>query len=310
MIGAEADTRKMRKRTPPDDKTLEMPKRNGASSRLGAKSSTPVQTPKKRHARRRRDWNPIVRSIALVALLVELGLIVFANPYLRVTKVRVDGAQTLSPAQVFEQARVPARTNIFWMALHQPFAQRLDADPVVDHATRRIQLPDTLVLRIWERQPFATLALDRRYWLLDAQGVPFRVLSKPYPGVPLVVPMHDTIQGQALDADTVALGKRLHTDWLRHSYQLIALVAPDRNLVAAKIEVDQNGNLCLNRQGYPRILLGQPDSLSQKVALVQAALAADGGAIRQHSAYIDVSCLQQPAFMPLAEAKNKSLRSD
>lgn len=296
----------MPKRTPPaETETQKLPKRTPAPSRRLAKSRVPAATPKKRHNRRRRDWNPLLRRMAVLALVIELGLIVFANPYLRVTKVRVDGTQTLAPTQVFEEARVPARTNVFWMALRQPFAQRLEADPVVDRAARGIELPDTLVLRVWERQPYATLALDGQFWLLDARGIPFRALSEAYPGVPVIAPQSDAIQGQALSADAVALGKPLRTDWLRHSYRLIALLAQDRNLTATKIEVDQNGNLCLNRKDNLRILLGQPDALSQKVALAQAAVTAEGGELARRAAYIDVSCPQQPAFMPRAAIRNK-----
>jgi cell division septal protein FtsQ len=210
----------------------------------------------------------------------------------------VEGAQTLSPMQAFTEAHVPARTNIFWMMLHQPFVRRLQADPVVSHASRSMELPNTLVLRVAERQPVATLALDHQYWLLDAQGVPFRLLTEPYPGVPMVAPQSDVIQGQALSADTISLGKPVKAVWLRQTYSLMALIATDQKLAAAKIKVDQNGNLCLNRKDNLQIFLGQADALPEKVALAQAAIAADGGVIARRASYIDVSCPQQPVWMP------------
>ncbi len=309
----------MPKRTPPEDektqrlertqrlteRTQKLPERTPETrSRGRGKVVGSVHTPKKRHNRPRRDPNPILRRVCGVLFLIELGLIVFANPYLRVTQVRVEGTQTLAPSQVFEEARVPARTNIFWMALRQPFIARLNTDPVVDHATRRIKLPNTLILRVWERQPFATLALDHQYWLLDSRGVPFRTLTEPYPGVPLVAAQSDDIQGQMLSADTLTLGKPIGAVWLQQTYKLIALVAPDQNLAAAKIKVDQNGNLCLNRRDNLQILLGQADALPQKVALAQAAVAADGGAIARQASYIDVSCPQQPVWMPRPASKS------
>jgi len=142
-----------------------------------------IPAPKRRtHRRAPRDWgriNRALRGIAFVGLAVELGLILFANPYLRVTKVRVDGAQTLTPAQVYAEAHVPPRANIFRLALREPFARRLERDPLVDHASRRIQLPDMLILTVTERQPFATLAAGGQYWLLDRKGVPYQSLDKP-----------------------------------------------------------------------------------------------------------------------------------
>ncbi len=66
------------------------------------------------------------------------------------------------------------------------------------------------------------------------------------------------------------------------------------DLDGAKITVDQNLNLCLNRKDNLQIRLGQPDSLPQKVALADATVSADGGALARQAAYIDVSSPQQP----------------
>ena len=115
--------------------------------------AAPIQPPKKRHNRKRRDWNVLVRRVCGVALLAELGALVFANPHLQVIQVQIVGLQTLPAAQVLAEARVPARTNIFWMALREPFAARLRCDPVIAQVTRAIRLPHTLVLRVTERRP-------------------------------------------------------------------------------------------------------------------------------------------------------------
>lgn len=151
-----------------------------------AKTLRPSRRPKKRANRKRRDWNRPLRRAAVLLLVLEIGAALFASPRLRVTQVRVDGAQTLTTQQVFAEAQVPARANIFWLALRAPFVRRLQADPVIDHAARRIELPNTLVLQVWERQPYATLALNGAFWLLDRRGVPYRRLDAPARGVPLI----------------------------------------------------------------------------------------------------------------------------
>lgn len=287
-----------------------MPKRTPQSSPHLTKSAVPIHTPKKRHNRKRRDWNKPIRRIAMLALIVEVGLLLFANPYLRVTKVQVEGAQSLAPSQIFAEARVPARTNIFWMAVRQPFVRRLEADPVVASASRRIKLPGTLVLHVAERKPYATLALGGKYWLLDYRGVPFRALNQPYPGIREISAGPGIIQGQALAPNSIKLGQRLHPQWLASAYRLIALLPVDENLDAAKIEVDQNGNLCLNRRDNLRILLGQPESLPQKMAVAEAAIKANGGTIARNAAYIDVSSPGQPVFMPRLSGGSQMASND
>ncbi len=246
---------------------------------------------KKRANRPKRNWNRILRLSALGVLLAEASVLLFASPALRVTQVRVEGARTLTPQQIFQEARVPEKTNIFWM-LRQPFAQRLQADPVVDHAARSIELPSRLVLTVTERQPRAVLAGGGQFWLLDKKGVPYRGLARPLPHLPVVQ------VAQAVLPDDVTLGRPLRAPWLADAYRLLTLLDATPDLSGAKITVDQNLNLCLNRKDKLQIRLGQPDSLSLKVALADATVTAGGGALARQAAYIDVSCPQQPVYMP------------
>lgn len=249
---------------------------------------------KKRTNRRKRNWNRTLKQVALCLFLAEAGALLFANPALRVTQVRVEGTQTLTPQQVYEEARVPRRTNIFWM-LRQPFAQRLQANPVVDHAARAIELPNRLILTVTERQPRAILAGGGQFWLLDQKGVPYRELARPLPSLPVVQ------VAQAVLPDDVVLGKPLRTPWLTDAFRLLTLLETRPGLDGAKITVDQNLNLCLNRKDKLQIRLGQPDSLPLKVALADATVTADGGALAREAVYIDVSCPQQPVYMPRKE---------
>ena len=258
---------------------------------------------KKRSNRRPRNWNRTLKQFALCLFLVEAGVLLLANPALRVTQVRVEGAQTLTPQQVFEEARVPERTNIFWM-LRQPFAQRLQADPVVDHAARSIELPNRLVLSVTERQPRAILAGGGQFWLLDKKGVPYQELDRPLPRLPVV-----QVAQAVLPADMV-LVKPLRTPWLADAFRLLTLLDATPDLGGAKITVDQNLNLCLNRKDNLQIRLGQPDSLPLKIALADATVTANGGALTRQAAYIDVSCPQQPVFMPRKETDNREIKQN
>ena len=252
---------------------------------------------KKRSSRRPRNWNKALKWVALCLFLADAGALLLANPALRVTQVRVVGAQALTPAQVYQEARVPARTNIFWM-LRQPFAQRLQADPLVDHASRSIELPHRLVLTVTERQPRAVLAGGGQFWLLDRKGVPYRQLDRPLPRLPVVQ------VAQAVLPDEVTLGKPLRAAWLPDALRLLTLLDTAPNLGGAKITVDQNLNLCLNRRNNLQIRLGQPDSLPLKVALASATV----GTLATQAAYIDVSCPRQPVFMPRRDADQDSDR--
>lgn len=262
----------------------------GQAGRPRARAAKPAPF-KKRANRRKRNWNRGLKQFALGLFLAEVGVLLFANPALRVTQVRVEGMQTLTSDQIFQEAQVPNRTNIFWM-LRQPIAKRLESDPVIDHAARSIELPNRLVLTVTERQPRAVLAGGGQFWLLDNKGVPYRQLDKPLPHVPIVQ------VAAAVLPDEVTLGKPLHYIWLTDAYRLLALLEKSPDLSVAKITVDQNLNLCLNRKDNLQIRLGQPDSLPQKMAQVDEIVAADSGALARQAAYIDVSSPLQPVYMP------------
>ena len=266
----------------------------------------PKRTPAERAASAAR-WNRGLRLFALVGFVAEAGVLLLANPYFHVTKVRVVGTQTLTAQQVFEEANVPARTNIFAM-LRQPFVKRVAADPVIDHATRSVQLPDTLVLTVAERQPRAVLAASGQFWLLDTKGVPYRQLDAPVHSLPVVQVAAAVLPG------AVVLGQPLHTVWLPNVSRLLTLIdkSPElsRTLGGAKITVDQNLNLCLNRRDQLQIRLGQPDSLPRKMALADAAVSAYGGALARQASYIDVSCPQQPVWRPRTQSSENPTTQD
>ena len=261
--------------------------------------------------RKRRDWNRTFQGVAALLTIFDLALLAFA-PGLHVTQVRVVGAETLTPSQVFEEAHVPAHTNLLWM-LRQPLTKRLEADPVVDHAERSVRPPNLLILTVAERHPYAVLVSHQegahQFWLLDHKGVPYRSLDTLADAPGLGLPVLDAAEAALPGA--VTLGQPLKTSWLPDAFRLLALTRADPGWDGAKIAIDQNLNLCLNRKNKPQIRLGQSDSLPWKMSLADAALSAYGGALSRRAAYIDVSCPQQPVWCPRAAAKpNTDLRSD
>lgn len=255
--------------------------------------------PKRRSNRRRRDWNRPLRRIALAMAVIEVAVFLCAAPFLRVTKVRVDGAQTLTAEQVFSEARVPRHTNIFWI-LRQPFGKRLAADPLIDHASCSIHLPNLLVLTIKERQPKVVLAGNGQFWLLDSNAVAYRQLPAPQAGVPLIQATAAVLPSE------IRAGQSLRSPWLSDALELLSLLPASPNLAGLKIVVDQNSNLCLNRKDGLQVRLGQPDSLPEKMVLAEAAVAAHG----TESAYIDVSSPEQMVRMPRKDSKDAQSRED
>lgn len=262
---------------------------------------TPSKPPpsRNRRNRRRKDWNAAIRRGCLLIGIVELAFLLFENPVFWVRNVRVEGLQTLNANQVFFEAGIKPRTNIFKVWLREPIKARLERDPVIERVDRLADFPDTIVLRIHERRPYAVLMLNGCYWLLDPNGIPYRLLAGPVPGLPL-------LKYVGAENDTpVTLGKPIRQNWVLESFKLLALIGDRRNLDPQVVTVDQNANLCLNRADKLQIKLGQPDDLPEKLAVAAETLAPGAEAHARNIAYIDVSSPGQPALMLRREGDSK-----
>jgi cell division septal protein FtsQ len=93
----------------------------------------------------------------------------------QVTKVRVQGASLLSQADV-EQAAAVIGANVFWVD-HAAAEARLQSLPLVVRAEVTPVLPDSVNVRIVERQPAAFWVSGDRTYVVDKDGVVLRPLA-------------------------------------------------------------------------------------------------------------------------------------
>lgn len=163
--------------------------RGGGSSRAGTEARPrrrPVRRRSSRHprhpaARRRRL---LVRGGVLVAVLGLLAWLLWGSPVLAVSVVRVDGAGTLTAAEVVDVAGIDEGTPLL----------RVDVDAAEARVARLPQVADVEVTRGWprsvvvtvvERVPVAVVEEeDGTRSLVDADGVLFdTVTGRPPAGV-------------------------------------------------------------------------------------------------------------------------------
>lgn len=252
--------------------------------------SRPRAPRRARRNRKRRDWNGPIRRACAVIACVEILVFLLAYPGFRVRNVRIEGLRTLTASQAFGAARVHAGANIF-LALRQPYVGNLEKLAVVDHASRSIELPNTLVLRISERRPYAVLSTAAGSWLIDRKRVPYAAVDGPVAGLPTI----QETGSAALEA--VTPGTQIRSDWLVQAYNLMALLADKQSLRPKLITVDQNANLCLNRQDNLRINIGAPDDLPTKLWNAEAIARAIGSDAASKAEYVDVTCPTHTALM-------------
>jgi len=161
----------------------------GGSSRDGAEAR-PRRRPDAARARRRRRGTPadrrrrlLVRGGGAAAVFGLLAWLLWGSPVLAVSSVRVDGAGTLTAAQVVDVAGIAEGTPLL----------RVDVDAAEARVARLPQVADVEVTRGWprsvvvtvvERVPVAVVEESGARSLVDADGVLFdTVTGNPPAGV-------------------------------------------------------------------------------------------------------------------------------
>jgi cell division septal protein FtsQ len=131
----------------------------------------------------------------------------------QVRKVHVLGASLLSQADV-EDAAAVIGANVFWVD-HAAAEARLQSLPLVVRAEVTPVLPDSVEVRIQERQPAAFWVSGDRTYVVDKDGVVLRPLAEDegvYAEQPL--PTVAEVDGQALTAGDTVDASAL-TTWAR-----------------------------------------------------------------------------------------------
>lgn len=137
-------------------------------------------------ARRWRTARTYVVLGLVVALIVGSAYVVWGTAVFSVRTVTMSGTTTLSSGQVLRTAAVPDGANLARLDTGAIRNRVLAAYPGVDTVTVHRSFPSTVHLSVVERKVVAVLHGSGRYWLVDKKSVPFRQVSKPPKGYPVI----------------------------------------------------------------------------------------------------------------------------
>lgn len=117
----------------------------------------------------------ILLAILAVALVGSLVWLVWFSHVLNVRRVEVDGAKTLTAADIRTQADVPIGGPLARVRLGQ-IETRVASMPRVDTVQAHRRWPHLLVITVRERVPVAWVQIDGEVRLVDRHGVDFRTV--------------------------------------------------------------------------------------------------------------------------------------
>jgi cell division protein FtsQ len=135
--------------------------------------------------RRLRAAMPWLIGLGVVAVLLAAAGVVYATPLLGVAEVRVTGTRLISPGEVRAAARVAPGTPLIRVDA-RAVGRRVGQLPPVARATVTRGWPRTLVVRVVERVPAATVPMGGRYAVVDRTGVVFDWAGQRPPALPVL----------------------------------------------------------------------------------------------------------------------------
>jgi cell division protein FtsQ len=152
----------------------------------------------------RSRWRRRVVVAGASLLVLGVGALAFLrSPFFAAEHISVVGGTRLTPARVLRIGGVAQGQNVVTLDTTS-IERRLEADPWIASASVATELPDTVIVRITERVPVATVETHLGWEVVAADGVVVDTTARePHlPAITSVVPGEDitTLAARALAA--------------------------------------------------------------------------------------------------------------
>lgn len=191
------------------------------------------------------------RAAALLGLLLTGAALygVGASDVFGYERLDVPEMRYTDPEAVRAILDVPLGTNLFEMRT-EPLAERLRALPTVLDARIEVSLPDTLVVRVVEREPILVWQVGDTAWLVDPAGVIFAQIDAT--NADAATGLLSVADERASAAGTIGPGTVLDPVSFDAATRLAALVPVDIGSSATSLAVtvtDSSGFVVSTRPG-------------------------------------------------------------
>ncbi len=212
----------------------------------------------RRSRRRRITW-----LVSGGALLLMVGLVVAAvySPLLSLKTIRIEGAARVSSASVRAAVQGQIGTPLALVDVGA-IKRSLAKFPLIRSFVTETVPPDTLIIRIAERAPIATLATSSGFSVVDPAGIVIATGSTQPPGLPLIELGSATKSSPAFTA-AVGVLLALPADLLKRVDTVTAQTADD---------------VTLGLTGGTTVVWGSPEQSTLKARALAAAVAAPDSA--------------------------------
>jgi cell division protein FtsQ len=216
-----------------------------------------------------RRWVAWRRAVGLLVLCVAVGVsvwLVFFSAVLAVEAVEVRGAEALGADRVRAAAGVPVGDPLARVDLEQVRA-RVERLPAVRRAEVTRAWPHAVAVTVVERTAIGVVERGGSHFLIDVEGVLFREVDGPDPGLPSILAGDDRAAAEAA--------------------QVVAVLPPDVTRRVERLEAPTMDSITLHLRDGRQVVWGSSEQ-PQRKAQVLAVL------VKREGAVLDVSVPSAP----------------
>ncbi len=211
----------------------------------------------RRSRHRRAGW---ITAAAVIVVLVGAVTISVFSPLLSLQTIKIEGTGRVSKQAVLDSLQDQIGKPLA-MVDFSAVKSDLSNFPLIESYVTETEPPHTLVIKITEREPIASVKISSGYELVDPAGVVIQTSPKQPPGVPVVDIKGATISGSVYRAAAEVL---------------LSLPASLRATVT-KVSASTADDVTLNLSTGEQVVWGSAESSAQKAQLL-------AGLIKSHKA--------------------------
>jgi len=166
--------------------------------------------------RRLAAWRTTLIATAALGVIAFVTWVVAFSTWLAADEVQVTGTRTVAAERVVAAADIRAGTPLVRVDL-DAVRRKVSAIPAVASVTAHRSWPRTLTITVTERTPAATIRRQGGWWILDAEGTPYRKTPVRDPALVVVEfhAEHDQAALREVAAVTMSLTSEIRTQTRR-----------------------------------------------------------------------------------------------
>lgn len=201
----------------------------------------------------------LLTGMLIIALLALFGLI--QSPLFNLRQIEVAGNKEVSRQDILALANIGLGTNIFQIS-PSSVAKSVAMQPLIKSVDVTRQWPDTLVIKVAERQPVAMIPVQNGFVKVDEQGV-FLERTDVWPKQPLPI-----ISGIKI-AGNLNLGQTIDNQGLLETLQILTGLPGELYPMIGELYAADSNNLVMYTRDGLEIRLGEADKAKEKFAILR-----------------------------------------